>query len=101
MKYRVFITEPANEDLKNIVAYIAADNVDAALKMHDKIMDVLTGLQDHPNKGAYPRNKRLKAEGYRKLAIDNYIATYRLSEEKNEAYVIRVFHGAMNYEKHI
>jgi plasmid stabilization system protein ParE len=59
-------------------------------------------LEDNPNMGGYPKSKKLRSESYRKLVIDNYIAMYRLSEtEKNEVYIIRVFHGAMNYEKYL
>ncbi|MDR3263012.1 MAG: type II toxin-antitoxin system RelE/ParE family toxin [Clostridiales bacterium] len=102
MKRTIIVTEPATNDLKDIVSYIAADSVSRALKMHDVIMERLHLLEANPNIGGYPKTKKLKAEGYRKLIIENYIVMYRLSElKKNEIYIIRVFHGAMNYEKHL
>ncbi|MDR3216261.1 MAG: type II toxin-antitoxin system RelE/ParE family toxin [Clostridiaceae bacterium] len=102
MKRIVILTEPANDDLKDIVAYIAADNIVNALRIHDKIMECLHLLENNPGIGVYPKSKKLRNEGYRKLIIDNYVAMYRLSESgKNEIYVIRVFHGAMNYEKYL
>ncbi|MCL2797007.1 MAG: type II toxin-antitoxin system RelE/ParE family toxin [Firmicutes bacterium] len=101
MKREVNVAKSAIKDLERIVAYIAADNPDAADKMHDRIIEAIVSLSDYPYKGSILRSKGIKAENCRKLVVDNYIAIYRVPEENSEVHVIRIFHGAMNYERYI
>lgn len=43
------------------------------------------------------QDRRLEAEGYRKVVINNYIAVYKVSEETSTVSILRFFYGAQDY----
>ena len=89
-----FLTE-ALEDLEEIVLYIAQDNPQSALRMHDKIVEEAEGLSIFPKRGRLVPDKKMAEAGYRMLAIRPYIAFYRVI--KRNVFIYRVLHGATNY----
>ncbi len=86
-KYRISITEAAEQDLIEIVEYIAADNAIAALKLANRIHENIIRLEDFPKIGVVPKNRRLERRGYRMLIIDIYLVFYVIID--NEMVEIR------------
>lgn len=91
----ILIWRPAAEqDLNNIVEFIALDNPYAAVDQGDKIDQQIAELLNHPSLG---RTGRVK--GTRELVIvgTQYIAAYRVKQK--EIQVLRILHAARAWPK--
>ncbi|PKM60314.1 MAG: type II toxin-antitoxin system RelE/ParE family toxin [Firmicutes bacterium HGW-Firmicutes-4] len=80
--YNIEISEPAENDLRDIIRYISSQlsSPMTAMKMMDTIEAALLGLSDMSQKCAAVRDDRLAAMGYRKLLIKNYVVFFRIGE---------------------
>jgi plasmid stabilization system protein ParE len=98
-KYRVDVSEPAENDLRDIVRYISAQLSApiTALKMMDIIEEALAGLADMP--GSYPpvTDERLVAMGYRKLIVKNYNALFTINEKAKVVDVERILYARRDW----
>ena len=91
-KYKVKITESAQNDIEDIWQYIALDNFKTATKFLDKIEQKIDSLQRFPERNPLiPENEILKSD-YRHLLFSNYRIIYRI--EGSIVYILRVFHGS-------
>ncbi len=86
---RVVLTDSAKQDQLEIWLYIAADNVDAADRLLDKIDEVLRLLSGAPGLG---RARDDIAPGLRFFPIGNYVILYELLPDGIT--VVRLVHGA-------
>ena len=93
--YDVLFLQEALDDLEEIVLYIAQDSRQAALRMHDKIVETANDLTVFPKRGRLVPDKKMAAAGYRMLAIKPYIAFYRINNKN--VFMYRILHGAVNY----
>jgi len=93
--YDVRFLQEALDDLEEIVLYIAQNNRQAALRMHDKIINRANDLTVFPKRGRLVPDKKMAEAGYRMLGINPYIAFYRIVGQN--VFIYRVLHGAMNY----
>ena len=93
--YDVHFLQEALEDLEEIVLYIAQDSRQAALRMHEKIIEKANDLTIFPRRGRLVPDKKMAAAGYRMLVIKPYIAFYRIVDRN--VFIYRVLHGATNY----
>lgn len=82
----------AEEDLVDVVSYIAADDIEAAYRVHDEIAGQVEALARHPLMGREGR-----VAGTRELPITRtaYVVAYRVGEDA--VTVLRVFHGARKW----
>ena len=82
----------AENDLAEIVAYIAADNPQAAYAVLDEIRTQTAALTEHPGMG---RPGRIR--GTRELVITRtpFIAAYRITSDMVS--ILRVVHGAQKW----
>lgn len=97
-KYIVELSETANQDLNNIISYfrytlsgdIIADIKQALIDLEDVagsmpvLSEELTGHKD-----------------IRKINVRNYIIFYIVDEEKSKAFVVRIGHAFMDWEKYL
>ncbi len=96
-KHLISITETAEQDLSEIVDYIASDNPAAALKLAENFEKGILMLQDLPLTGATPKNRRLTRQGYRILIVECYLVFYVLLN--NEMIEIRrIISGKRDYK---
>ena len=95
-KYTVRLLPVAEEDLDEIVAYVALDNLEAALKLAERIESDLATLSSFPELGRIPRDSDLREVGYRYLIVVNYLVFYTV--EKRTVIVHRILHGARDYK---
>ena len=75
-RYRVDVSEPAENDLRDIVRYISVSLSEpmAALKTMDSIEEAMQNLRNMPQKYPLVIDDRLAALGYRKLIVKNYMS---------------------------
>lgn len=95
--YSVRILPAAEDDLTEIVLYIAADRPSAAERLASQIEERLTLLSERPLIGRKPRDPDLARSGYRFLAIGACLIFYIV--EGNTVYVHRILHGARDYRR--
>jgi len=94
-KYNLRLLRVAEEDLSEILNYIAAENL-SAVTLTDKIENDLTILSENPFMGRVPRDEEIKNLGYRYLIVQNYIIFYTI--EDNTIFVHRILHQARDYK---
>ena len=75
-KCEVVVTEVAQDDLIEIIEYIANDNPTAATNLADEIEKNILGLGDFPDMGATPKKRRLAMKGYRILVVNHFLVFY-------------------------
>ena len=84
----VVILEAAHEDLRNIVAYIAEENPNAAETLGHELLDQAMSLESLPYRGSRVKKRR----GLLKLIHGNYLVYYRIQEKVVE--IVAFKHGA-------
>ncbi len=100
MKYTILRTEKADEQLRNIIFYIAENSgsVDIALTYLDKIEKSINQLELLPNSGTKPRYSILKKQGYLTLIIEKHIVFYKINEEKKQVIIYSIIDSRREYE---
>jgi len=93
--YEVRFLKEALNDLEDIVLYIAQHSREAAISMHDKIIEKANDLTVFPKRGRPVPDKKMNEAGYRMLGIKPYIVFYRVVD--CNVFIYRVMHGAANY----
>lgn len=91
-KYTVRLLSIAEQDLVDLLSYVAAENARAAPELLDHVEASLEALQSHPFAGRVPHNPKLTALGYQVLVIDNYLVCYKV--KSTVVLVYRILHGA-------
>jgi addiction module RelE/StbE family toxin len=82
-------TGPALDDLREIKAYVAADNPAAARKLAGRIREGVEVLRENPEAGrVVPELAKL---GYREVIVPPYRVVYEVQERR--VVVLRVWHG--------
>ncbi|MCF6268200.1 MAG: type II toxin-antitoxin system RelE/ParE family toxin [Melioribacteraceae bacterium] len=95
-KFQVRLLTIAEEDLTEIITYIAIENPIAAITIADKIEKSLILLSENPLLGRIPRDEEIKNLGYRYLIVQNYILFYTI--EKQTIWIHRILHSARDYK---
>jgi toxin ParE1/3/4 len=94
-EYSIRLLRIAEEDLWDIVSYIAADRPSAAERLADRIEKDLQLLARNPRLGRIPEEEELLRSGYRYLIVESYLIFYTLEEKT--ILVHRILHGARDY----
>ena len=94
-EYEIRLLQVAEDDLREIINYIAVDDPTAAMALLDKIENSLSGLTSFPLLGKIPAEEALAGMGYRFLTVNNYLVFYTVEEKI--IWVHRIIHGARNY----
>ena len=55
-------------------------------------------LIEYPFSCQYVLDEPLKAKGYRKLIVDNYLVFYLVNEAENQVIIMRILYGASKYQ---
>ena len=98
-KYRVDISEPAEDDLRDIVRYISSQlNAPiTAMSMMETTEDTLSKLSDMPDHCPIVRDERLADMGYRRLKIKSYTAFFSVNEKDKVVDVERILHSRRDW----
>ena len=95
IEYTVRLLRAAEDDLNEIVTYIAVDNRSAAELITVRIENNLAYLASHPYLGKIPNEEELARLGYRFLVVQDYLIFYTI--EGNTVWVHRILQGARDY----
>ena len=97
--YKVLITQPAIEDLQNIVDYIATElkEPSTAKKLIGKIKEAIMSLAEMPTRHALVADEDLAVQGIRWLMVDNYMIFYIVAEKNRTVVVIRILYGRRDW----
>lgn len=99
VRYRIDISESAENDLRDIVRYISAQLSApiTALEMLEAIEQAMAGLVEMPHRAAAVADERLATIGYRKLILKNYIIFFSIDEKAKVVDVERILYGRRNW----
>lgn len=99
MKYKIVRTDKADEQLREIIFYIAEDSgsVDLALNYLDKIEAAINNLEDFPMSGSIPRYSILRKQGYRVLIVERHLIFYKVNEDKRIVIFYAIVDGRREY----
>ncbi|QTL97548.1 type II toxin-antitoxin system RelE/ParE family toxin [Iocasia frigidifontis] len=99
MKYEIIRTDKANDQLYDIINYIADDSgsVDIALDYLSKIEEAVMKLEDYPYRGSYPRYSILKRQGYRVLIIERHLIFYKVLEPEKIVVIHAIVDARQEY----
>lgn len=97
-KYEVLWSNIAEDDLKNIIEYLAEENPLNALKIFRKLKQKASTLLTFPQKGrVVPELRDQGLLQYRELIIPPWRIIYRITE--NSIYVLSVLDSRQNVEE--
>jgi len=94
-EYAMRLLRIAEEDLSEIINYVAADRPSAADLLASKIEKTINLLAKNPQVGRVPNEEELVRLAYRYLVVQNYMLFYTIEEQT--IYVHRILHGARDY----
>ena len=99
MGYKLIETRLASQDLDNILEYMAVrlQNPAAASAFADAVEQCYDLLEHTPLMYEACRDLRLRAKGYRKAVIRNYVLIYKVDEKNRTVLLLRVFYGKQDY----
>jgi toxin ParE1/3/4 len=97
-KYSIKLNQRAFKDIESIFAYIALEKLapENAKKQTDRIWKALKSLDTFPQAHQERNEGRYAGKGYRQLIIDNYIAIFRIEEDKKTVHIITVQYQGRN-----
>ena len=95
MSRTVRVLRRAQRDLLEIREYVAWDDPAAAQRVVEGLVTAIESLADLPERGARPREARLRRMGYRFLVQGRYLVFYKVLRAQVRVY--RVLHGSRAY----
>jgi len=100
MSYRIHITGPAKEDMRDIYCYIAyeLENPTAAKNRIAAIQHAIEQLKHSPD-GALVRNEYLALKGYRMLVVRSHLIFYVVNKHTREVFVRRIMYGRRDWQR--
>ena len=100
MKCQILRTDKFEEQLREIIFYIAEDSgsVDIALNYLDEIEDAINRLENFPDSGSTPRYSILRKQGYKVLIVERHLIFYKFDEGKKIVTVYAIVDGRREYK---
>lgn len=100
MKYKIVRTDKADEQLREIVFYIADDSgsIDIALNYLDKIENAISRLEEFPMSGSEPRYSILRKQGYKVLIVERHLVFYKVNESEKIVTIYAIVDGRREYK---
>ena len=102
-KYIVELSETANQDLNNIISYLRYTLSGDIIADKYKILfkQALRDLEDVAGSMPILSEELTGHKDIRKINVRNYIIFYIVDEEKSKAFVVRIGHAFMDWEKYL
>lgn len=100
-KWEYQLTQKANDDLDDIVSYIAVElaNPKAASDFLDKLKGAIEEARSFPESGSFIINEFVPSMEIRKKLIGNYIMYYLPDFTKKQNLVLRIVYGRRNTDE--
>jgi addiction module RelE/StbE family toxin len=98
-KYRVEVSESAENDLRDIVNYITMQLSAplAAKTLLETLEKSLFGLEDMPYRHQLVSDERLSILGYRKLIVKSYVVFFIINEDDKVVDIVRILYARRNW----
>ncbi len=98
-KYTICRTDKADEQLREIIFYIAEDSgsIDVALEYLNKMENAILNFEDFPYTGVSPRYSILRKQGYLVLIVEKHLVFYKVNEEGRLVIVYAIVDGRREY----
>lgn len=98
MKYSIIRTDTADEGIRKIILYVAANfGNKVALEKLDDIEASINKLANDPYIGIIPRYPLLKRQGYKVLILDKDLVFYKIDEANKEVIIYAVVDQRQDY----
>lgn len=99
MRYKLVRTDKADEQLREIIFYIAEDSgsIDFALNYLDKVENAINRLEEFPMSGSVPRYSILRKQGYRVLIAERHLVFYKVNENEKIVTIYAFVDGRREY----
>jgi plasmid stabilization system protein ParE len=94
--YKIVYSNQAQIDIDEAISYIAKESVSNAFEYLTRYEDKIELLQLNPSMGVECRNKLIKRD-CRVLVHESHIIIYKIDKDKNEIYLIRIYHSSVDY----
>lgn len=100
MKYSIIRTAKAEEQLRDVIFYIAEDSgsVDIALGYLDKLEKAIMNLSDFSYVGVKPGYSILRKQGYLVLIVEKNMVFYKVDEDKKLVLIYAVVDSRREYQ---
>ena len=97
--YQIIRTEKADNQLRDLLYYIADDSgdVEIALSYLNKLEDAIMRLSDFPDLGSRPRYAILKKQGFRVLIVEKSLVFYKTNHIHKEVIIYAIVDGRQDY----
>ncbi|HRE84288.1 MAG TPA: type II toxin-antitoxin system RelE/ParE family toxin [Opitutaceae bacterium] len=95
MGWQVAITDEADADLGNVVAFLAQKSPEAAERLGLELVALIFSLDQMPRRGAPVKSR----PGLRKIAHRPYLVIYHVNEAQSLVEIIRVWDGRQDPSK--
>ena len=89
--YRVRVLRRAERDLVELRTYLDREAPHSAGHVLDDLLDAIESLARSPQRGARPRDERLRSRGFRFLVRRPYLIFFKVTGRR--VWVYRVLHG--------
>jgi toxin ParE1/3/4 len=90
MDFKVLIADSAIADLKEIVAFVAEDNPEAAIRLGEKLLAHALSLARLPERFPFHDRRR----GIRKMPVSPFLIYYKCDQETSVVSILHCWHGA-------
>lgn len=99
MKYQIKRTDKADEQLREIIFYIADDSgdVDIALNYLAKIETAISRLEELTYFETIPKYAILRRQRYRVLIVERHLVFYKVNESEKTVMIYAVVDGRREY----
>jgi len=105
MKYKLTVTEYAEEMLDRILYYIINQlkNPQSAVNLVEELELVYGNLENNPKIYGYSNDTVLKSKGYRKAVVAHYdyVIIFRIDEVTTSVYIVGIFHDLELYQNKV
>lgn len=94
-RYTVRITQPAQQQLREIADYIrfTLQAPNTAIKMLDMLAEEILSLDQFPNRVPLTEEEPWHSQGVHKLPVKNFLVYFWVDEETEQVHVIGVIYG--------
>lgn len=98
-KYTIHPTNTFKEELENIIKYMKYKLKEPiiAKRFYKSIVNELNSLEYLPERNKKIESFNYKERNIRKLLFKNYIIIYEVNNNKNQVFILHIFHTSQNY----
>lgn len=103
MKFQVYLTERADNDLRNIFLYIAVDlhSPENAKKQLSRLWERIKSLDEMPERYRRYEEEPWLSRGLHILPVDHYVVLYIPDLENKTVQIVRVMYGGRDISEQL